>query len=275
MKTIRSSVFAFIFSVLFSLGTLAAPSAVSSVKGVEEIEGNIFYVSLMFENCTDIFGGQGIVTFDNAYLELLEFVPELPEGYRFRYDDNGTGKVTYLFYRTDSNAPAITGSAALFNLYFQINVKPENDRVFLKHAECQLFDLRTHVTLAPSEYSAGIKDYTPPVSTVTTAPPPPVTTSPVTKPPITTTTPTQPITTEAPPTDPVTTEPISQSTPTESIAESDTVPDNITDPVTTSAIGSSVDSSSYVFVVISVAVLCAVVSGTAVYFIMKKKQQAQ
>ncbi len=278
MKKLTYTVFTLVFSVLLTVNAFAAPTGTAAIVGSEEIEGNILYVSLNFSGCTDVLGIQGTVIYNSTQTELLDFISELPQGYRFRYNDNGTGKITYLFYRTDDTVPAITGNNDLFNLYFRINTKPDDDTVKLSHAECQLFDEKTHISLSDSEYSAHLKNYVPPVTTTvstTTAPPAPVTTQPATKPPVTVTPPTTPVSTDAP-TEPITTvSPDTSTVPPESDTEEHTINSDtvLTEPPATTVGNDPSGKSTVVFIALAAGTAAAVISGTIVYIIMKKQMK--
>ncbi len=279
MKKFTAFLTAILITVFTALPCSAAASGEITVSGLSEIEGNIFYVTVTLDNCSSVFGGQGALLYNSEQIELLELVSYEPEGYRFNFYDNEAGQITYLIYRTHDASPELSVTQPLFNIYFQINTEPEDDTVSVVLTRGKLSDSLTLTDVADTSYSALIKNYVPPQ-----------TTAPVTTPPITETetdVPTVPITTEGTQTGTATD---TTSVPTEDTEDSDTAdtygPDTSeVEPSASSDIpltgtqtpsdNTSSDTGSKVMEIIFIALLCALISGGAVYFVMKRKQKTE
>ncbi len=251
-----------------SLGIYVNAENVGNVAfiGADEIEGNLFSASVSLSGCSELYGGQGSIIYDPENVEMLDIVSYIPDGYRVNHYDNKIGKISYLFYRVDSEAPALSGDLELFNLYFQINKEPEGSRISLTATQALLFfDEKTATPMPDSVYSAPIKDYTPPI---TTAPPvtvPPETTPTLTDPPVTSAV-TDPVPTSSPDTVPDTVVTTDAESETE---EMTIVYTDISD--TTSYDPDDEKKSFRIFEVITISLIAAAVAGTAVYFVMKKR----
>ncbi len=232
------------------------------LRGADEVEGNLFYTSVSLSNGESVYGGQGAVIYDAEQTELMDIVSYFPEGYEFEYYDNLMGRITYLFYRTATDAPALSGEYDLFNIYFQINREPDDSHVHLSLADGFISDTVKDTATSPSNYSALIIDYTPPVTTAPTTSAPttssqtqsalPVTSSPA-------------VSSSVPDTSYVQTEPH-----TYEVTSSD-VPMSVTAAPGTVGGDGQVSEGIRLFEVILISAAVALISGTAVYFVMKKK----
>lgn len=293
------SLLAFLGAYLHIL-LLAAPSGALRLTGDALVEGNIFYVGITLDDPADVWGVQGVLKYDNSLLKLLEFVPQSSELYAWDMHDRG-GEVAFLIYENDeptdseesvslpavpSTDPAddaetetdnITADTAdtatesatqapqmrgelLFNAYFQIEKEPDNGKITLTLDELILTDGVRETVCASSTIEITVVNYLPPQ-----------TTAPETTPPesVSDTTTAQPDTEEK--TQRVTQdiESVSETAPiSDTAGETDEVITRM--PDVTSGEGDGKKGIKIVHLII-VSVLCAAISGTAVYFVMKGK----